>query len=209
MSTQLLALLKKYGISAVCLIVAFAAGRYTMRSSVEKETDIKYSEQYQQLVVKSELDYKQKLKEETESIRKQLELITSKVTEIDRTTTTKPDGTVIVNEHKKIDSDTKQTIVVTDDKKSSEVSSETKVSKESDVKKGKVDETVKTVETITPPPSWRVYASTSIRDPLGARKIEYGAGGMYDLGPINCGVFGLGGVAGGDKSLGVSLGLSF
>lgn len=209
MISQLLELLTKYGVPIIFLIGAFAAGRYTMKSSVEKETDLKYSEQYQQLVVKSELDYKQKLKEETESMRKQLDLVTSKVTEIDKTTTTKPDGTVIVSEHKKIDSDTKQTVIVTDDKKSAEVSSETKVSKEASDTKGKVDETVKTVETITPPPSWRVYASTSIRDPLGARKVEYGVGGMYDLGPVNCGVFGLGGVANSDKSLGVTLGLSF
>jgi hypothetical protein len=202
-------ILKNLGIPLALCVISFALGRYTMRSAVEKEAEQRYSEQYKESVARSEVAYAQRLRDETESLRKQLDLATSKVVETDKTTVTKKDGTVEVREHTKVAEETKKKETVSDYKKTVEVTKEVESKKETDKKEGKVEETTKVVEKVVPPPSWRVYAAAAVQSPLAKRESAYGAGGMYDFGPVSGGVFGLRGAASGDVTLGLTLGISF
>ncbi len=202
-------LLKKYGLPAVALVVAFAAGRWTMRSSVEKDYASKYEAELHEETTKLEESYKQRLVEETSSLRKQLEDVTTKNTVTDKKTTTKPDGTTVVEEHTKISEKNKTKETVEKDKSAKDKTSESSTKQETAKKDEAVKETVKTVEKIIPPPSWRVYAAAAIRSPTDERQAAYGVGTMYDFGPVNVGGFGLYNSDAKDTTLGVTLGISF
>lgn len=209
MNSELVNLLKKYGLPALALVVAFAAGRWTMRSSVEKEAESKYEAQLHEETSRIETEWKQKLVDETASLRKQLQEVTTKNVVTDKKTTTKPDGTTIVEEHTKISEKNKKNETVAEDKKKTEQTNEGSNKQEQTKKDEKVTETVKTVEKIIPPPSWRVYGVAALSRPTDDRKASYGAGTMYDLGPVNVGGFGLYSPEGKDTTIGLTVGISF
>jgi hypothetical protein len=201
--------LKRYGIPALALIIAFAAGRYTMRSSVEKEYALKYDQQLHEEILKVETQWQTRLSEETSSLRRQLEEATKTTVVTDKTTTTNPNGTIVVKEHTETNTKKKKTETVVVDKNKKEQANGGSAKEERAKKDEKATKSVESRATITPPPSWRVYGAAQVSRPLHNASTSYGAGGMYDLGPINFGGYSLYNFQDKYSTLGITLGVSF
>lgn len=185
------------GILAAVCVLSFAGGRYTMRQTVEKEASVKYEEKLKQTTEELQTKYAEQLKQETEQIRQRFEQT------VDRTTTKKPDGTTIVTEHTKTKESSSQ------DKTSKEKTAEKTVDSSKSTTDSSKSETSRSSTITTPPPSWRAYAATAVTAPMSDRRVSYGAGGMYDFGPLNAGGFGLYSPQANETTLGITLGISF
>lgn len=199
--------MKKLAGLFAALVVAFAAGRYTMRAATKQEVEREYELKYSEKLSKLETSLKEEFSKSTESIRKSVEEASTKIATIEEKITVKPDGTHIVERKKsskevaKKKSSTQKDKVVSNDKKE-----ETKTDTKKDTtKEEKTKEIVKTI----PPKSWRVYGAYAL-DNVGAGSYsQYGGGAMYDLGPVNVGGFGLYQPNDSTVNMGFTMGVSF
>lgn len=181
-------LLKKYGLIAGLLVASFAAGRYTMRESVTTEVQTEYSQKTAELLKEQETTFNQKLASETEKVRQETQKDMESKAHVVVVTVQKPDGTKTTT--KTIDTDKKSnTTVKTDEDKTSNTSTVSIDTKDkTDQKTSDTEEKTKTITVTTPPPSWRVYGIYGLSDVTDKRSSLYGAGAMYDLGPIGVGL---------------------
>jgi hypothetical protein len=200
---------KKYGLWAGALVLSFAAGRYTMRQAVEKEVETRYEKRYTEMLSQVETRFSERLRESVESVKKEVQTASMKSNDIDEKIEVKPDGTHNITRKIRSRERTKTNTVVKKDKTTIEKQkdeSTTKVEKQIvEVEK----QVIKEVEKVIPPPSWRVYGVAAVSRPTDTRKVSYGAGGSYALGPVDVGGFGLYSPEGQDTTLGLTLGVSF
>lgn len=200
--------LKKLLAASVALILAFAAGRYTMRAETKKEVEKEYELKYTEKLTQLETTLKEEFRQTTETIKKSVEEASTKIATIEEKITVKPDGTHVVERKKSTKEVAKKKTETKKDKTTKEVvKEETKkdTTKET-VKDEKSKEVVKTI----PPKSWRAYGAFALDDVInGPTKKQYGGGAMYDLGPINVGAFGLYKPDDSATSVGVTVGVSF
>lgn len=201
--------LKKYGLLAGSLVVAFAAGRFTMRASVEKETETRYEKKYTEMLSQVETRFSERLKDSVETIKKEVQTASERENDVDEQIEVKADGTHSITRKIRSREKTKTNTVVKTEIKVVEVIKEVeKIVIQKEIVEVKV-ETVRTVEKVIPPPSWRVYGVAAVRSPTDEREVSYGAGGAYALGPVDVGGFGLYAPETQTTSAGVTLGLSF
>lgn len=197
---------KLVGILAA-LVVAFAAGRYTMRAATKQEVEREYEVRYSEKLSKLEISLKEEFSKSTESIRKSVEEASTKIATIEEKITVKPDGTHVVERKKSTKEVAKKKSSTKEDKTASTgKKEETKTDTKKDtVKEEVVKEVVKTI----PPKLFRVYAAYAL-DNVGAGSYsQYGGGAMYDLGPVNVGGFGLYQPNDSTVNMGLTLGVSF
>jgi hypothetical protein len=180
-----------------------------MTSSVTKESESKYEKLLSEYQASSKLSYEQKLLAETETIKKDYETKLSKITETSKTTVISKDGTTTITENTKTKEDKTSKSSETADTKKTDSSTKIDTADSEKYKQEKVTETVKEIVKITPPRSFRAYGIAEIDDVTGEKVLTYGAGIMYDIGPINVGTLGTYAPTTTKKGVGITLGISF
>lgn len=200
---------KKWGLFSGALVVAFAAGRFTMKAAVEKETDARYEKKYSSMLSEVETRFSDRLRESVETVRKEVQTASERENDVDEKIEVKPDGTHNISRKIRSRETSKTNTVVKTEIKVVEVEKivEKVVVQERVVVQEK--EVIKTVENTTPPPSWRVYGIASLRAPAEEKAKAYGAGTMYDVGPVNVGGFGTYSPDAQDTTVGLTVGVSF
>jgi hypothetical protein len=198
---------KKLAALLAALVLAFAAGRYTMRSATKQEVEKEYELRYSEKLTKLELSLKEEFNKTTEFIRKSVEEASTKIATIEEKITVKPDGTHIIERKKSSKEIAKKKTSTQKDKTASNGNKEekkTETSKDT-VKEEKSKEIVKTI----PPKSWRVYGAYALDNVGAGSYTQYGAGAMYDLGPVNVGGFSLYQPDDATVNVGFTMGVSF
>lgn len=201
--------LKKYGVIAGGLVVAFAAGRYTMKAAVIKETESLYEKKYTEMLTQAETRFTDKLKESVETIKQEVQTASERENDVDETILVGADGSHNITRKIRSREKTKTNTVIKTEIKVVEVIKEVEKiviqDKIVEVEKEVIREVTKTI----PPPSWRVYGIAAVRSPTDERAKNYGAGTMYDLGAINVGGFGLYNPEAQDTTVGFTVGVNF
>jgi len=202
-------MLRKWGLIAGAVVVSFAAGRFTMKSSVEKKVETRYEKKYTEMLSQVETRFSDRLKESVETIKKEVETASERENDVDEKIVIGADGSHNITRKIRSREKSKTNTVIKTEIKVVEVEKivEKIVVQEKIVVEER--EVVRTVEKVIPPPSWRVYGIASVRSPTDERDVAYGAGTQYDLGPVNVGGYGTYSIDSKDATLGVTLGVSF
>jgi hypothetical protein len=191
------------------MIAMFAAGRFTMKSQVEKEVESKYEKRYEQMLSQVETRFSERLKDTVETVRKDIQTASERSNDVDEQIEVKPDGTHNITRKIRSRESTKTNEQIKTEVKIVEVVKEVEkiVVQEKIVEVEK--QVVKEVEKVIPPPSWRVYGIAAVDSPTNDRSLAYGAGTSYALGPIDVGGFGTYNNTRKNATLGLTIGLSF
>lgn len=202
-------LLIKSSLIVGSLALAFLTGRYTMRGSVTKELETKYERLYSEYQSSTKLSFETKLAEEVASVKSDYETKLNKITETTKTTVISKDGTTTITENTKTKEDRTSKSSESSESKRSDVTTKVDTSDDRSSKQEKVTETVKEIVKITSPRSFRAYGLVEINDIANEKFLVYGAGIMYDIGPVNVGTLGTYSPLTHEKSAGITLGVSF
>lgn len=175
----------------IALVLSFAFGRYSIRSSLEKE----FARESQRI----ELEYTDSLKQLEAYHARELSDLKTKITEMEKVTVIDKDGKTTITEKTKTKEKSKTKEKVVDRETTKE---QVKVVVET-------KEVVKEVTKTIAPPTWRVYGTALLSEPSQPKRSSYGAGFMYDVGPFNVGAYGLHNPDEKKGALGFTAGIAF
>jgi hypothetical protein len=200
---------KKNWLFVAVAVVSFAFGRYTLKQSVIETVQKQFESKQTENIVEIEKRLTEQFKSSLEDVKKSIERASSKELETEETITVNKDGSQTIVRKTKQKEDTKS---IENNESKTQITQDNKDQTDSSRQSNKeviTREVIKEVTKITPGPSWRMYAAAILDDPFDQRKVKYGAGTMYDIGPFNVGVVGLYEKSQNMLSTGLTFGISF